>query len=118
VKCVGDQASQDGRRSALLACSVWVDGETATRSGYPSLATERMVVPRVATWACLDGQQSVTALVPSTQSFPVGARVRVLIDPPGPGYVEMAGEQFKTNSDAWRDTAAGWGFAAFLRPPT
>jgi hypothetical protein len=48
----------------------------------------------------VDGQQSVTVLVPGRQPFPVGAGVRVLIDPQEPGYAELAGQQFKTNSDA------------------
>ena len=61
-----------------------------------------------------DGQQSVTAFVPGMQSFPVGAGVRVLIDPQDPGYVEMAGEQFKTNSDAWAGAEIWWMLAAAL----
>ena len=62
----------------------------------------------------VDGQQSVTVLVPSAQSFPVGARVHVLIDPQDPGYAEMAGQQFKTDSVALWDAATAWLIAALL----
>ena len=34
----------------------------------------------------------VLVAVPSVQSFPVGARVQVLIDLQDPGYAEMAGQ--------------------------
>jgi hypothetical protein len=64
----------------------------------------------------VDGQQSVTVLVPSRQSFPVGARVQVLIDPQDPGYAEMAGQQFKTDSVAWGNAATCWGIAALFVP--
>lgn len=64
--------------------------------------------------APVDGQRSVTVLVPSGQPFPVGARVRVLIDPQDPGYAEMAGQQFKTDSDAWGGAAVPLVIAAPL----
>lgn len=62
----------------------------------------------------LDGQQTVTVLVPNAQSFPVGVRVQVLIDPQDPGYAEMAGQQFKTDSVAWWGAATAWTIAAPL----
>jgi hypothetical protein len=62
----------------------------------------------------VDGQQTVTVLVPSLQSFPVGTRVRVLVDPQDPGYAEMAGQQFKTDSVALWDAAVGWTIAVPL----
>jgi hypothetical protein len=62
----------------------------------------------------VDGEQSVSVLVPSAQSFRVGARVQVRIDPQDPGYAEMAGQQFKTDSVALWDATTAWTIAAPL----
>lgn len=62
----------------------------------------------------LDGQQATTVYVPSTQSFPAGATVQILIDPQDPGYAELPGLRSATTSDAWWTAATGWTLAAIL----
>jgi hypothetical protein len=84
---------------------------TSVMLGGPKASTEDV---NVSLADRVDGQQSVTVLVPSAQSFPVGARVHVLIDPQDPGYAEMAGQQFKTDSAALGDAATAWLIAAIL----
>jgi hypothetical protein len=59
----------------------------------------------------------VTVLVPSLQSFAVGARVKVLIDPQDSGYAEMAGQQFTADSDALLGAAVAWMICGHPRRP-
>jgi hypothetical protein len=61
-----------------------------------------------------DGQQTTTVHVPSTQSFPAGAKVQILIDPQDPGYAELPGQRYTTASTAWGTAAAFWLIAALL----
>lgn len=60
------------------------------------------------------GQQTTTVHVPSTQSFPAGAALQVLIDPQDPGYAELPGQRYTTASTAWGTAAAFWLIAALL----
>jgi hypothetical protein len=58
------------------------------------------------------GRQPTTVHVPSTQSFPAGARIQALTDPQDPGYAELPGQPFMTASAAWGTAAALWLLAA------
>lgn len=65
----------------------------------------------------VDGQQLTTVHVPSTQSFPPSASVRILIDPQDPGYAELPGHRFTTASNAWWTAASFWLMAALVMVP-
>ena len=84
---------------------------TSVIVGGPTAGTEDV---NVSLTDPVDGQQTVTVLVPGQPSFPVGARVRILIDPQDPSYAEMAGQRLMTDSDAVFGAAVGWTIAALL----